>query len=366
MPAMNIINQIPIGAETPVHRDDTGKIFYTKIRVQVYNQDDTTRVVARWAHTFDDQGSRVYKPAEGDSRRYVVRVEAESVWRSQSMDERVSEEATLEYLHDGGQSVTVRAVPRPGTTTPFLNVTSALDGGRPSLFAGGGTLYRINEKGNLLFYRHDARGEFADYSGREIGWGWGGMLHIAAVRDGGLYAVDSNRRLRYYHHDAAGKWDDVNGRVIGEGWGHPWVGAGRFGQLYVINSARQLLYYEHDASFRFGKRSGVLLGEGWPEHGIFGGGTNCIYLIGANGDLLHYYHNDALTWAHTQLKIGTGWGGFTHVRSAGAGEIYAVKPNGDLLFYRHDASHQFFSGSGKTIGWGWGSGSPHGIIPAAR
>lgn len=362
---MNIINEIPIGSQHPAYKSGDVVIYYDSVEVRVYDQEDTARVVARWSHSFAGPGDRVYKPAEGDSRRYAVRVKVQGYWRRGLTEEATKEETSLEYLHDGGQSITVRAVPLPGTEAPRLNVTSALDGA-PSLFAGGGTLYRINAQGNLLRYQHDANGVFADYSGREIGSGWGGMLHIAAVRDGGLYAVDASRRLRYYHHDAAGNWDDGNGRVIGEGWGFPWVGAGRFGQLYVINSARQLLYYEHDASFHFGARSGVVLGEGWPDHGVFGGGTNCVYLIGANGDLLHYYHNDALAWEHTQLKIGAGWGGFTRAGSGGNGEIYAVNPDGDLLFYRHDANHRFLAGSGRTIGWGWKSGSRYAIIPSAR
>lgn len=362
--AMNIINEIPIGPEGPVATDDW-TIQFEKLEVRVYNQDDTARIVPRWYHSFDGRGSQVYKPAEGDAHEYAVVVNSRQKWTKGSITQKVEEERKLEFLRDGGQSISLRNVPLPGSWTPRLDVTGALDGG-PPLFAGGGTLYRINDKGNLLLYQHDARGEFVDYNGREIGWSWGGMLHIMAVRDGGLYAVDADRRLRYYHHDAAGKWDDVNGRVIGEGWGFPWVGAGRFGQLYVKTSASQLLYYEHDGSFQFGSRSGRMLNEGWPERGMFGGGTNCIYFVQTNGDLLHYYHHDSLAWAHQQLKIGQGWGGFTHVRSAGAGEIYAVTPGGDLLFYRHDAFHKFVAGSGKTIGSGWASASPHGIIPSAR
>ena len=370
-PGVKFYCTVPIGEANPIISTNTDRYYYSSIKVQVFDQDDPLRrdaaqySVPRWEHTFTAASDVVYKP--GNSKRYQAVVEAYTVhlyrtaintWASAPT---AHQRETVEYLHDDGQSVTVQ---RRSTKYMGISLSSALSESS-SVFAGSGVLYRVNGKGNLVRYVHDASGEFVDYSGQEIGWGWGGLRRIMAVRDHGLYTVDSGGALRYYHHNSAGSWDDSNGRVIGSGWAHPWVGAGRFGQLYAINSGGDLLYYEHDGAFAW-TRTAKKIGGGWSAQGVFTGGTNCLYLVNAAGELRYYYHDDSLGWVKQNLGIGTGWGGLSPLGSSGNGEIYAVTSDGNLLFYRHDTSKRFLSGSGRTIGWGWGSASTHGLLPSAR
>jgi hypothetical protein len=57
------------------------------------------------------------------------------------------------------------------------------------------------------------------------------------------------------------------------------------------------------------------------------------------------------------VKIGSGWGDFTHLVSGGDGILYASTPDGSLLFYRDMArdgtSNWAYGGTGQTIGSGW-------------
>ncbi|MBK8263492.1 MAG: hypothetical protein IPK80_19390 [Nannocystis sp.] len=374
---MEISNQLPMGEQDPRLRSDEAIIYHTSVEIQIYDQADKLAgltwlagdlSVPRWKHTFSGTGSTVYKPAEGDTRRYKAKAIAHYIERERTSESTWGPEqkgtswATIDYLHDGGQAVAI--IPRPGAPRD-ITLTASLEGPAPSLFAGGGTIYLVNTAGDLARYRHDATGTFANYSGQVIGWGWAGMRSLHAVREGGLYVVTSGGDLRYYHHDDAGTWDDVHGKTIGGGWGFPWVGAGRFGQLYAITAAGDLLYYQHDGGFNW-TIAGQKLGVGWPSTGVFAGGTNCLYLVDASGNLLHYYHDNARNWVHTALPIGTGWGGFASLASSGNGEIYALAPSGTLLFYRHDVNHKFIAGSGREIGWGWSKHGPHGLLPAAR
>lgn len=375
---MEFSNQVPMGELDPRIRTNDTVIYHTSIEVKVYDQEDKLAgwswndgefSVPRWTHTFTGKGSAVYKPADGDSRRYKAKVivntverdrTSETAWGPETKSERW---ATIDYLKDGGQVIAI--VPRDGAPR-VVALRSSVSGPGPSLFAGGGTLYRVNGDGNLVRYHHDASGTFSDYNGQVIGWGWGGMRSIHAVRDGALYTISPDGTLRYYRHNDAGAWDDVNGRSIGSHWaGFSWVGAGRFGQLYAINSGGDLLYYQHDGNFNW-TISGAKIGNAWPTTGVFVGGANCLYIITPSGELLYYYHDDARNWVHAGLSIGTGWGALSPIASSGNGEIYGVAPTGDLLFYRHDVAKKFIAGSGQAIGWGWSSPGPHGLLAAAR
>ena len=375
---MKFYNHTPIGEQDPRLRSNDAIIYHTSITVKVYDQDDLIGGndwrfgdlgVPRWEHAFTSKDSAVYKPAEGDSRRYKARVEAkwserertsETTWGPEKRGESL---AFVERLKDGGQAIAIE--PYFGAPRDIV-VSSSVDGPEPSLFAGGGVLYRVNGAGDLARYAHDQSGVFVNYDGAVIGWGWAGFKWICAVRDGGLYGVLADGTLRYYHHNGDGAWDDVNGRDIGSGWaGFAWVGAGRFGQLYAITSAGDLLLYEHDGGFAW-TTAAHKLGSGWPKDKVFTGGTNCLYLIDSAGDLRYYYHDDARAWVHQDKKLDGGWGSFQAAASSGNGELYAILANGDLVFYRHDVDRNFISGSGRTIGWGWGSQGPHSLLPSAR
>ena len=92
---MKFYNHTPIGEQDPRLRSNDAIIYHTSITVKVYDQDDLIGGndwrfgdlgVPRWEHAFTSKDSAVYKPAEGDSRRYKARVEAK--W---SERERTSE-----------------------------------------------------------------------------------------------------------------------------------------------------------------------------------------------------------------------------------------------------------------------------------
>lgn len=367
---MNIINKIPLGEEHPLINDGHQLLYIRFVYAAVYDQDDDLNELdlgifgnpgmPRFTETFQSVGEAVYKPNTRDKIRYKVRIKAR--WRKRVGDTFEEGDATafVGHLRDGGQWIQIER----GPTNPSIKVTSGIDGQDLSLFAGAGTVYLVDGDGNLVRYVHDAYGNFASYSGQVIGSGWGGMSTIRAVRDGHLYCVSPKNDLLYYHHDGAGAWTTA-GRAIGWGWGFPWVGAGRFGQLYAINQDGHLLYYQHDNDFDW-KIASAKIGEGWPTRGVFTGGANCLYLIDGKSDLRYYYHDDARNWVRSGATIGTGWGGFKSVSSSGNGEIYGVAANDDLLFYRHDVDRRFLSGSGRTIGWGWGAVGRHGVIASSR
>ncbi|MCB9570182.1 MAG: hypothetical protein H6710_23730 [Myxococcales bacterium] len=372
---MQFYNKVPMGELDARSRTDKEVLYFTSIKVRVYDQDDFfggndwrfgVTGIPRWEHTFTAKGDVTYKP--GGGKRYKARVTGSYVIRKRTSEttwgpeEKGDTDEFIEHLEDDGQWIAIEPYPY---NPHNIEVKAGLDGPAPSLFAGGGTLYLVNGDGNLVRYTHDAAGTFENYSGQVIGWGWGGLRSIHAVRDGGVYTIAADGTLRYYHHNGAGTWDDINGKVIGSGWaGFPWVGAGRFGQLYAITSDGKLLYYQHDGNLAW-QLTGVEIGNGWPTTGVFAGGANCLYIVNGSGELLYYYHDDARIWKVTGLKIGVGWGGFSSLASSGNGEIYGVLPNGNLLFYRHDVNKKFIAGSSRVIGWGWGVGK-HGLLASAR
>lgn len=367
---MNFINLCPIGQDNPFYNDLQFSYWIENLYVQVHNQDDIMSIAFRWDHLFKDKGEAVYKPSDGDRLKYKAKI---SLKWWQDTYESGYKEFWVENLADGGQSITITPKmasdpERNGKYYPSLDLKVAMDTPSVSkpLMVADGTLYLVNQAGDLLMYRHNANGEFENYNGQTIGSGWGGLKHICPVRDGHIYAISVNDELLYYHHDVNGNFD-VAGKVIGYGWGDfQWVGAGRFGQLYGVNTNGDLLYYRHGSAFNW-EISGKVIGNGWGGFSkLFAGGTNCLYGVATNGDLLYYYHNDDLNWVHSRKVIGNSWGGFTSISSSGNGEVYAINANRELLFYRHDSNINWHPDSPRVIGWGWGEFSAHGALASAR
>lgn len=227
-----------------------------------------------------------------------------------------------------------------------------------------GSFYTVNNKGQLLYYRHNAKGIF-NITGKKIGSGWGVLKFLGATNTGALYVIDANGKLKFYRHDARGNWS-VAGKEIGKGWGdikHFLVA--REGHLYTVRKNGGLYYYRHNKNFVWDNSNGRKIGSGFAQKKVFSGGMGVIYIIKPNGELRYYYHDSNFRWKHANLLIGSGWGGFTSVSSAGNGELYALNPDGKLLFYRHDVNKSFVAGSGNPIGFGFKPGK-YGLIASAR
>jgi hypothetical protein len=94
------------------------------------------------------------------------------------------------------------------------------------LFSGGeGVIYALMDNGDLLWYRHDGRGDgsfkWADNNARKVGEGWN-FKQAFSGGDGVICAIADNGDLLWYRHDGWGdgsfRWADNNARKVGEGW----------------------------------------------------------------------------------------------------------------------------------------------------
>ncbi|MEQ8194310.1 MAG: tachylectin-related carbohydrate-binding protein [Rhodospirillales bacterium] len=235
-----------------------------------------------------------------------------------------------------------------------------------------GTLYVVDAKGQLKYYRHMAGGTFT-IGGKVIGTGWSGFkfLRAAALPDGGgaLYAVTANGDLMYYEHDANGNWK-IAGKKIGTGWaGVTHFMVARQGELYIVRPNGELQAFRHNAAFQW-TLAGKVIGTGWAFPQVFSGGHNAFYVVKPDSKLYYYYHDEQYRWVHANMEIGQGWGPqqLKHMQSGGNGELYAVKTGSDddLLFYRHDANKRWVAGTGKPIGTGWGDPGKYGLIVGQR
>ena len=229
-----------------------------------------------------------------------------------------------------------------------------------------GTLYMVNKKGQLLYFRHNEHAQFT-VSGKVIGQGWNVFKSVSAVAlpngGGGLYVLNKKGTLLYYEHDANFRWK-ISGKEIGWGWGgFKQILAARKGVIYVVDSKDRLVSYRHDWGFSWKKP--VVIGQGWSLKRLISGGTNAFYAVRKNCNLSYYYHNNQYKFVVDNKTIGNGWC-FKYLTSSGNGTLYAINSYGDLLFYRHGTNHIFVPGSGRTIGVGWGNPGKYGLIAAAR
>ena len=88
-----------------------------------------------------------------------------------------------------------------------------------------GVIYAIADNGDLLWYRHDGRGDgsfkWADNKGRKVGQGWD-VKQVFSGGNGVIYTIDHDNNLMWYRHDGRDdgsfKWADNKGRKVGQGW----------------------------------------------------------------------------------------------------------------------------------------------------
>ncbi|MEP6902209.1 MAG: tachylectin-related carbohydrate-binding protein [Actinomycetota bacterium] len=89
---------------------------------------------------------------------------------------------------------------------------------------GYGTIYMIDNKGDLYWNRHLGYLDGTDKwdERKKIGSGWQNMRTVFAGGDGIIYAVDNTGKLFWYKHtgmmNGANFWVHNTGREIGNGW----------------------------------------------------------------------------------------------------------------------------------------------------
>lgn len=232
----------------------------------------------------------------------------------------------------------------------------------------GSTFYQVGgaeTEGALMRSTYASDGYFSVIN-QEIAWHWDTAFeHVFAAEGGHVYAIGPDGILRHYQHDANGDWYDWYGDEIGWGWGAmERVFAGRFGQIFAIDGDGKLYLYEHDSNFSWTFEAQI--GTGWDVPAVFSGGADVVYAIVDGGDLQYFEIDDVSnTWLVTNKQIGQGWDAFATAGSTGNGELIGVTNDGELLFYRHDIAGRWVDGSGGLIGWGWGTFGDDGLIPAA-
>ncbi len=214
-------------------------------------------------------------------------------------------------------AVAVGAVPTTAAAAPNAN----------------GVIYGIEADGDLLWYRHEGRGDGTPRwanggSGLKVGNGWQ-FDHVFQGGDGVIYAIEDDGDLLWYRHegesDGTVRWaHGGSGRKVGNGWRFDHVFSGGGGVIYAVApDTKDLLWYRHegrsDGTARWANRGrGRKVGNGWNFEHVFGGGGGIIYAIEADGDLLWYRHegrsDGTPRWANRGRgrKVGNGWN-FEHV-----------------------------------------------------
>jgi tachylectin/LGFP repeat-containing protein len=146
------------------------------------------------------------------------------------------------------------------------------------VFSGGdGVIYGIQKRsfdpttgrptgGNLLWYRHEGRGDgsfaWAPGSGTVIARGWHAFTHAFATGAGVIYAVREDGDLLWHRHDGRGDgapaWAPGSGKTVGAYWdSYSAVFSGGEGVIYAIekggldpttgrHTGGRLLWTRHD------------------------------------------------------------------------------------------------------------------------
>jgi Tachylectin len=183
------------------------------------------------------------------------------------------------YLPQAAVTIRVEAL-NAAQNAVTLNV-SRLRSAITHLFSGGdGVLYAVMNTGELLWYRHDGRGDgnfrWADNNGRKVGTGWNAK-HVFSGGNGVIYAINDANDLLWFRHDGRSdgsfKWADNNARKVGTGWNMKQVFSGGYGVIYAINDNNDLLWFRHDGrsdgSFKWADNNARKVGTGWSTKHVF-------------------------------------------------------------------------------------------------
>jgi hypothetical protein len=249
------------------------------------------------------------------------------------------------------------------------------------LTVAGVPLYGIADNGDLSWYFHQgAHNGSAAWAnggnGVRVGTGWNEGLKVfkgnPRGNDGVVYRVNSRGELLWYRHNGwnVGSANWAGAQQVGTGWQGRHAFAAGDGVLYLVNNSGDLFWYRH-RGYGNGRAewanggNGAKVGNGWGDmRMVFATGQGVIYAVRRNGDLYWYRHtghtNGTAQWANggTGVKVGSGWNGVASAFSGGNGVIYALKPDGNLYWYNHsgwvNGVATWTNANGSRIGTGWG------------
>ncbi|HEX9983594.1 MAG TPA: tachylectin-related carbohydrate-binding protein [Thermoanaerobaculia bacterium] len=233
-------------------------------------------------------------------------------------------------------------------------------------------IYALNGGGDLLWYRHDGRGDgtvrWAEQQGKKIAGDWD-VKQVFAAGNGVIYVVTSAGDLLWNRHDGradgSARWAEAESKIVGTRWDFEHLFSGGDGVIYAVTPAGELLWYRHDGqtdgSATWAAPEPRNVGRRWKYKHVFSGGNGVIYAVTDDNQLLWFRHDGwkdgSRRWAAAQGKtVGTGWD-VRQVFSGGEGVIYAVMPNGDLVWNRHegqgDGTPRWTVSHGSKVGQGW-------------
>jgi FG-GAP repeat. len=194
---------------------------------------------------------------------------------------------------------------------------------------GKADMLTITSDGSLHLYAGNGSGGFQSGAGAVIGNGWDAFQRVLAPGDfdgdgkPDLLAIGYDGTLKLYAGNGTGGFKPRTGTTIGYGWG---------GFTKVLTP-------------------GDFTGDGKPD----------LLAIAADGTLKLYAGNGTGGFKPgTGTTIGYGWGGFTNVLGPGdfdgdgKTDLLAIGSDGSLKLYAGNGTGGFKSGTGATIGYGWG------------
>jgi hypothetical protein len=129
------------------------------------------------------------------------------------------------------------------------------------VFSGGeGVIYAVADNGDLLWYRHDGRGDGSSAwagEGRKVGSGWN-FKQVFSGGEGVIYAVTDNGDLLWYRHDGRGDGSSAwagEGRKVSSGSLSLAVSASLLASLPAARSDREQALSQAKAKIRLSEHS---------------------------------------------------------------------------------------------------------------
>lgn len=216
----------------------------------------------------------------------------------------------------------------PHATSRLVQAQGSADGGTRStafLLAVGadGDVHQINLDGATL---SDA-GLVGHVDGvRSLASGGGGLVYAVNGRDDLLSGVEGADNFSVLRRN----WGMTDHIVLSN------FGGGE-GVIYAIYSTGLLMWSNPEKDPAAPLRQ---VGSGWAGMRLVAGaGHGIIYAVNDSGELLWYHHkgyrDGSVDW-EGPVRIATGWGGYVKLVACDGGILIAVKADGTADYYRHD------------------------------